>query len=90
MGSYDYFKSLLLKHRVPVIDYQFRDSLGLHVVASFLAGTIATSASLLADIGMATRADNLLLSSDLLSCGRYEITFNVICKWNYCAFESYD
>ncbi|KZP15237.1 mitochondrial carrier [Athelia psychrophila] len=50
VGSYDYFKSLLLKHRVPVIDYQFRDSLGLHVVASFLAGTIATTICSPADV----------------------------------------
>ncbi|KAF7986169.1 hypothetical protein HWV62_38560 [Athelia sp. TMB] len=43
VGSYDYLKALLLKHRVPIIDYQFRDTLGLHVVASCLAGTIATT-----------------------------------------------
>lgn len=41
--SYDYFKTLLLGRPIPIIDYQLRDSLLLHVIASCLAGTIATS-----------------------------------------------
>lgn len=43
LRSYDLFKSWFLRHRVPVVDYQFRDNLGLHMVASTLAGTVATS-----------------------------------------------
>lgn len=34
---------MLLQHRVPVLDYQFRDNLALHMAASTLAGTVATS-----------------------------------------------
>lgn len=48
MGSYDYFKTLLLRHPLPVLEYQLKDNLLLHVIASCLAGTIATSSSFLA------------------------------------------
>lgn len=41
---YDFFKSTLLRNPIPVVDYQFRDNLPLHVAASLLAGTFATSA----------------------------------------------
>ena len=40
---YDLFKTWFLRHRVPFVDYQFRDNLGLHMVSSTLAGTVATS-----------------------------------------------
>jgi len=50
VGSYDHFKSLLLRHQLPVINYQLRDNLLLHVVASFLAGTVATTICLPADV----------------------------------------
>lgn len=46
MTSYDYFKTLLLQHPLPIIDYQLHDNLLLHVIASCLAGTIATSSYL--------------------------------------------
>lgn len=47
---YDFFKSTLLRKPVPIIDYQFHDNLGLHVAASLMAGTFATSSfSLLAE-----------------------------------------
>jgi|ERR1700722_3942354 len=44
---YDYLKTLLLRRPVPIINIQLRDNLFLHVVASCLAGTIATSKLLL-------------------------------------------
>lgn len=40
---YDFFKTSLLSSRLPVINYQFRDNLLCHSVASCLAGTVATS-----------------------------------------------
>ncbi|KAI0733922.1 dicarboxylic acid transporter [Fomitopsis betulina] len=48
--SYDLFKTWFLQHRVPVVDYQFRDNLGLHMVASTLAGTVATTVCSPADV----------------------------------------
>jgi dicarboxylate transporter 10 len=50
VGSYDYFKTLLLRHPLPVINYQLRDNLLLHVIASCLAGTIATTICSPADV----------------------------------------
>lgn len=41
--SYDFFKATLLRHRIPLVDYQFHDSFFLHVVASLAAGTCGTS-----------------------------------------------
>ncbi|KAI0935824.1 hypothetical protein AcV5_004138 [Taiwanofungus camphoratus] len=43
VGSYDFFKSTLLRNPLPIINYQFRDNLLLHTIASTLAGTFATS-----------------------------------------------
>lgn len=48
--SYDLFKSILLHNPVPIIDYQFRDNLGLHMVSSTLAGTVATTVCSPADV----------------------------------------
>lgn len=48
--SYDLFKTMLLQHRVPVLDYQFRDNLALHMAASTLAGTVATTVCSPADV----------------------------------------
>lgn len=45
---YDLFKQILLRNKVPVIDYQMQDGLLLHSVSSVLAGTVATSKSFLA------------------------------------------
>lgn len=42
---YDFFKSTLLQNPIPYIDFQFRDNLLLHTVASCAAGTVATSES---------------------------------------------
>ena len=42
--SYDFFKSMLLRYPIPVMNYQLRDNLLLHVIASLAAGTFATSA----------------------------------------------
>lgn len=43
MGSYDFFKSNLLHQTLPVIDYEMKDNLLTHFIASGLAGTVATS-----------------------------------------------
>lgn len=42
-NRYDFFKTSLLRHPVPLTNYQFQDNLGVHVAASVLAGTFATS-----------------------------------------------
>jgi dicarboxylate transporter 10 len=42
---YDYFKALLLRQPIPIINYQLRENLLLHITASCLAGTVATSRS---------------------------------------------
>lgn len=44
MFRYDFFKTNLLHRTVPLTDYRFREGLPLHVAASILAGTVATSA----------------------------------------------
>ncbi|KAF7324344.1 hypothetical protein MVEN_02647100 [Mycena venus] len=43
VGSYDLFKTTLLRHSGPVFNYQLKDNLLLHVTASLLAGTFATT-----------------------------------------------
>ncbi|EIM83503.1 dicarboxylic acid transporter [Stereum hirsutum FP-91666 SS1] len=48
--SYDLFKSSLLGSRIPVIDYEIRDNLLLHTLASCLAGTVATTVCAPADV----------------------------------------
>ena len=45
--SYDYFKTKLLRHPLPIFHYQLRDNILLHFIASLLAGTVATSSSVL-------------------------------------------
>jgi len=50
VASYDFFKSTLLRNPLPLIDYQLRDNLLLHVVASTLAGTVATTVCSPADV----------------------------------------
>jgi len=50
VGSYDYFKHLLLGTPVPWIGYQFQDNLLLHTVASCAAGTVATTVCAPADV----------------------------------------
>jgi len=50
VGSYDFFKSTLLRNPLPVVDYQLRDNLLLHVLASLLAGTFATTVCSPADV----------------------------------------
>ncbi|RDB28977.1 Mitochondrial dicarboxylate transporter [Hypsizygus marmoreus] len=50
VGSYDLFKSTLLRNPIPVVDYQLRDNLLLHVIASLLAGTFATTVCSPADV----------------------------------------
>ncbi|KAF7367336.1 hypothetical protein MSAN_00796000 [Mycena sanguinolenta] len=54
VGSYDFFKSTLLHHSGRVSGYQFKDNLLLHVTASLLAGTFATTVCSPADV-MRTR-----------------------------------
>ncbi|KAF9243776.1 mitochondrial carrier [Melanogaster broomeanus] len=39
VGSYDFFKATLLRHRIPFADYQFHDGVFLHIAASLAAGT---------------------------------------------------
>lgn len=43
--SYDFVKTTLLKHPIPIVQYKFHDSLPLHLVSSLLAGMFATSTS---------------------------------------------
>ncbi|KAG7090789.1 hypothetical protein E1B28_009873 [Marasmius oreades] len=50
VGSYDFFKSSLLNKTMPVFDYQLKDSLLLHSIASCLAGTVATTVCSPADV----------------------------------------
>ncbi|TDL28899.1 mitochondrial carrier [Rickenella mellea] len=50
VGSYDYFKTKLLRRRVPFLDYELRDNLVLHSTASCLAGTVATTICAPADV----------------------------------------
>ncbi|KZT67659.1 mitochondrial carrier [Daedalea quercina L-15889] len=48
--SYDLFKSWFLRHQLPIVNFQFRDNLALHMVASTLAGTVATTVCSPADV----------------------------------------
>ncbi|KAF5373764.1 hypothetical protein D9758_000854 [Tetrapyrgos nigripes] len=50
MCSYDFFKQTLLNKTIPVLDYQLRDSLPLHALASCMAGTFATTVCSPADV----------------------------------------
>ncbi|PIL30881.1 transporter [Ganoderma sinense ZZ0214-1] len=50
VGSYDLFKQLLLRNRLPIVDHQMQDGLLLHSVASILAGTVATTITAPADV----------------------------------------
>ncbi|KAF9229683.1 mitochondrial carrier [Gyrodon lividus] len=50
VGSYDFFKTTLLRHRIPLVDYQFHDGFLLHVVASLAAGTCGTTVCSPADV----------------------------------------
>ncbi|KAF9569840.1 dicarboxylic acid transporter [Agrocybe pediades] len=50
VGSYDFIKSTLLAHRLPVGDWQMRDNLALHIVSSCLAGMFATTVCSPADV----------------------------------------
>jgi len=50
VGSYDFFKTWLLANPVPLTDHQMREGLFLHVVASTLAGTVATTVCSPADV----------------------------------------
>ncbi|KAJ7480153.1 mitochondrial carrier domain-containing protein [Mycena galericulata] len=54
VGSYDFFKSALLRHSGAMFNYQLKDNLLLHVSASLLAGTFATTVCSPADV-MRTR-----------------------------------
>ncbi|KAF8641014.1 hypothetical protein AX17_000659 [Amanita inopinata Kibby_2008] len=50
VGSYDFFKSNLLHRHLPIVDYQLKDNLLLHVLASCLSGTVATTICSPADV----------------------------------------
>ncbi|KAF8238379.1 mitochondrial carrier [Tricholoma matsutake] len=50
VASYDFFKSTLLRYPIPVMNYQLRDNLLLHVIASLAAGTFATTVCSPADV----------------------------------------
>lgn len=45
--SYDFFKTTLLRHQIPFVNYQFQDGFFLHAVASLAAGTCGTSSLIL-------------------------------------------
>ncbi|KAF8588416.1 dicarboxylic acid transporter [Ramaria rubella] len=42
LASYDFFKTYLLTHSLPMTNLQLEDNLALHTIASSLAGTVAT------------------------------------------------
>ncbi|KAF5337177.1 hypothetical protein D9611_003436 [Ephemerocybe angulata] len=50
VGSYDFFKTQLLSRHIPIIDTTLKDNLLLHVIASTLAGTFATTVCSPADV----------------------------------------
>ncbi|KAI8983353.1 dicarboxylic acid transporter [Trametes punicea] len=50
VGSYDMFKTLLLRNRIPLVGYQLEDGLLLHCISSILAGTVATTVCAPADV----------------------------------------
>ncbi|THV07818.1 mitochondrial carrier [Dendrothele bispora CBS 962.96] len=50
VGSYDFFKTTLINKTIPILDYQLRDSLPLHALASVMAGTFATTVCSPADV----------------------------------------
>ncbi|KAI0367511.1 dicarboxylic acid transporter [Pilatotrama ljubarskyi] len=50
VGSYDLFKTLLLRNPLPLIDHQLEDGLVLHTISSVLAGTVATTVCAPADV----------------------------------------
>ncbi|KAF8530999.1 mitochondrial carrier [Gautieria morchelliformis] len=50
LASYDYFKTYLLTHRLPMTHIQLDDNLALHTIASSLAGTVATTICSPADV----------------------------------------
>ncbi|KAI0719116.1 mitochondrial carrier [Cerioporus squamosus] len=50
VGSYDLFKQMLLRNKLPLIDYQLQDGLVLHSIASVMAGTFATTVTAPADV----------------------------------------
>ncbi|KAJ7226006.1 mitochondrial carrier [Mycena pura] len=54
VGSYDFFKTNLLRHSGAMFNYQLKDNMLLHVLASLLAGTFATTVCSPADV-MRTR-----------------------------------
>ncbi|KAH9927465.1 mitochondrial carrier, partial [Epithele typhae] len=47
---YDLFKQILLRSRIPLIDYQMTDGLLLHTVSSITAGAVATTITAPADV----------------------------------------
>ncbi|KAF8973857.1 dicarboxylic acid transporter, partial [Flammula alnicola] len=49
-APYDFFKATLLANRLPIMDYQFRDNLPLHLASSCLAGMFATTVCSPADV----------------------------------------
>ncbi|KAJ7275539.1 mitochondrial carrier domain-containing protein [Mycena haematopus] len=65
VGSYDFFKTTLLSHSGAVLNYQFKDNLLLHVTASLLAGTFATTVCSPADV-MRTRIMSSTSDASLL------------------------
>jgi len=44
-SRYDFIKTTLLAHRLPIVDFQMSDNILLHLVSSCLAGMFATSES---------------------------------------------
>ncbi|KZT22096.1 mitochondrial carrier [Neolentinus lepideus HHB14362 ss-1] len=50
VGSYDFFKLMLLSYPLPLSNYQMRDNLLCHFTASTLAGTVATTICSPADV----------------------------------------
>ncbi|KAK7064664.1 mitochondrial carrier domain-containing protein [Favolaschia claudopus] len=65
VGSYDFFKAKLLRHSGNVFNYQLKDNLLLHVIASLLAGTFATTVCSPADV-MRTRIMSSSSSASLV------------------------
>ncbi|KAH8834911.1 mitochondrial carrier [Flagelloscypha sp. PMI_526] len=68
IGSYDFFKTSLLRKTVPLTDYQLQDNLVLHVVSSGLAGIVATTVCSPADV----------IRSRIMSSSSKQSTFEVL------------
>ncbi|KII94404.1 hypothetical protein PLICRDRAFT_133110 [Plicaturopsis crispa FD-325 SS-3] len=72
VGSYDYFKTVLLRNPVPGTNYQMNDNLLLHVVSSLLAGSFATTVCSPADV-LKSRVMSMSNNASVLDVFRHSL-----------------